>query len=334
MRLRANLEPRWFLFITFFIAGIFLGALSMYLYTAIAVTQLQKIHLRSSEYRYINPLLAVEIYRNENLLQDKSLELSIQGLIRLQQKNNAIKEMQVYFRDLESASWLSINGEGKFSPGKLLKLPIMIAYYKLAQANPDILNEQITFNGKNITSQEIFKQTHPLKRGESYTIEELIKQMIVQSDDDAANLLFDYIDKDTLNEVFSDLGIDFKEEKDTEDFISLKFYSLLFRILYNATYLTREYSQKAMDLLVEAPNNIGLFADIPQKIPTANRYGARIINNTKEKMFEIYDCGVVYYPLHPYIICAVVRGENLENIKSALSILGQNVYNEVKYQYQ
>ncbi len=334
MRLRANLEPRWFLFITFFTAGIFFGGLTMYLYSSISIdVGARKIHPPSRLYKYINPLLAVDIYQNEHFAQNKSLELSIQGLVDANKKTKSITDMSVYFRDIEPGLWVAINENGKFSPGKLLKIPIMIAYYKLAEQDPNLLTETLVFNGPNVAGKEIFKPADTLKAGESYTIEALIERMIVHFDDDATNLLFDNIDKNTLNEIFSDLGIDFKEEKNTQDFISLKLYSLFFRILYNSSYLNREYSEKALELLVETPNDIGLGMTIPQSIPFANREGGRLVTNNGKKIYEVYDCGVFYYPLHPYILCATATGEDLGKIENVLKLLGERVYTEVKYQY-
>jgi len=335
MRIRTRaLEPRWLLVISFFIAGIFLGMLALYLMLNLQSPALKKLHSQGGEYKYVNPLLAVDLEEGLQFVQQKALQLKLQGLLAAAKANHTIVDASLYFRDIEPGSWVNINGDGKFSPGKLLKLPIMIAYFKLAQTDPSVLNQRITYYGGQPRSSNLFPIAEKLQVGTSYAVSDLIHRMIVFSDDEAANLLFDAIDKNSLNEVFSDLGIDFKEEKEVLDFISLKAYTLFFRVLYNATYLNREYSEKALDLLVEADNSIGLNASLPKDIPTANRYGGRLIPNRIPAAFEVYDCGIIYYPSHPYFLCGIAQGNDLNKIKTFFKDVGDATYNEVDYEYK
>jgi beta-lactamase class A len=48
----------------------------------------------------------------------------------------------IYYRDFKNGPWILINGEETFTPASLLKVPIMIALYKLAETNPAILTEE------------------------------------------------------------------------------------------------------------------------------------------------------------------------------------------------
>lgn len=329
------LEPRWFLVIAFFVAGIFLGVLGSYLLSTLSLEKNYKIHSAHATYKYINPLLAVDLQQGQKFSENTSLKLEIEGLIAQEQKNNDLTGISIYFRDLDPGAWVAINDNEKFSPGKLLKIPLMISYYKVAESNPDILKKEILFTRSESKDQAVFPVKNPLVPGTTYTIDDLINQMIIYSDDDAANLLFDTIDNKVLNEIFSDLGIDFRENKETEDFISLKLYSLFFRILYNATYLNREYSEKALDLLIKTDSSVGLGSQLPKNLPFANRFGGRPITSTKNgsQGFEIYECGIVYYPSHPYLLCATAEGENLNHLLNFFGTLGKQVYQEITYQY-
>lgn len=336
MKVRASIfEPKWLLVFVFFVAGIFLGGLALYLWLNVPdISGGYKIHQARSQYKYINPLLAVDLYGQEKFVKNKSLELELEALVN-DAKKKGVSGISVYFRDIEPGLWAAINDTEKFSPGKLLKIPIMIAYFKLAEINPEILNKKLVFDGKDIGlhKDEVFTPKDALKIGEAYAVEDLIHRMIVNYDDNAADLLFDNIDKDSLNEVFSDLGIEFKEDKQTQDFISLKIYSLFFRVLYNATYLNRDFSEKALSLLDEADNSVGLGAALPKDLAISNRYGGRVFAQNNARFFEMYDCGIVYYPEHPYLLCATAESANLTDLKDFLKELGKTVFAEISYEY-
>lgn len=332
MRRNTSLEPKWLLTIVFFIAGGFLGGLLIYLWLNVSRPVLQRIH-GNANYKYINPLLAVDTYENHKFGQNKTLELRYQGLINQAKSEGKILDAAVYFRDIEPGVWVGIDESSRFSPGRLLKIPIMIAYYKLAESRPDILSETVgVMNVSPKGDGEIYGSPTLVQDRESYTVDELIHRMVTGYDTNAALALFDFIDKSSLNEVFSDLGISFKEDRDTPDYISLKAYSLFFRVLYNATYLNRQYSETALELL-SAPENEdkGLAAGLQRNIPVAHRPGAHVLPDGKT--IEMYDCSINYYPSHPYLLCVLGHGHSLSDLKEFFSQLTQATFTEVDYQY-
>jgi beta-lactamase class A len=335
---RKSLEPQWMLTLIFLLGGIFFGVLGTYLWLNAQGPLSQKITSFSHQYKFINPLLAVDI--NENQFgEETGLQIQLQSIVDKYKHSNQITDASIYFRDIDPGLWVGINETMQFSPGRLLKIPIMIAYFKLAETDPAILDQDLlfhvdpTYNARN--SDKIFGPTpsQTLVDGQSYVVSDLINRMIINSDGQAAEVLFDNIDKDTLDEVFTDLGINFEENKVTPDFISLKLNSLFYRVLYNATYLNREYSEKALTLLEQADNSIGLGASLPKDIPMANRFGAHTILQGKTSLYEMTDCGLVYYPAHPYLICALARGKKLDDLKNFLSDIGKEVYQETSYRY-
>lgn len=308
------LEPRWILSISFFIAGIFLGGLGIYIWTSAGITGLQKIHLSNNRFKYINPTIAVEAAGSRAFLPNKSLQIALSGLVDQAQKDGRVTHASVYFRDIEPGFWAGVDENGMFSPGKMLKIPIMVAYYRLAEADPNVLEQQLLMDGK------------------FYSVDELISKMIVDYSDDAANVLFDNIDKTSLNEVFSDLGINFKEDKNTQDFIPLRLYALFFRVLYNSTYLSDEFSEKAMTLLVKTENKVGFAVTLSKNLAIANREGIRTFETGGTKMYEIYDCGVIFYPGHPYLLCAAAQSKDGNKLKVFFQSLGELAYKEMSYE--
>lgn len=330
-RYQGAANPRWIIATTFFLSGLFLGSLGSYLYFAVNVLSPVRIHPQGLAYRFINPLLASDVSSNtEGFSYDKTLEQKITGLIALQKSEEKIIDASVYFRDMEASSWFGINDEKVFAPQRLLKIPIMIAYFKLAEDNPSILTEKLVFVGPHVP--QLYKPSkEPLVIGNEYTIDDLIRRMVQNGDEDAATMLFNTIDSKNIAEIFSELGIDTSSTTLIPNPITLKRYSLFWRILYNATYLNREYSEKALTILVDAPNDAGITGRLQKNILAANRYNTHEI---EKGVYAFSDCSIIYFPQHPYLLCGVAEGHAVQNLDEFLGIMGETVYNEIAYKYQ
>ena len=110
------------------------------------------------------------------------------------------------------------------------------------------------------------------------------------------------------DKVFTDLGITIPGVRGTEDYMSVSDYASFFRILYNASYLTKDDSQKALDLLTKVDFADGIRAGVPKGVPVANKFGERSVNGLQ----QLHDCGIVYYNNHPYLLCIMSRGSDFK----------------------
>ena len=338
MAKRTNpVEPKWILVFVFFVCGLFAGGLGIYLYTQSSLPTQQRLHLAHDQYQYVNPTIATEPtndYGNYSSTVSQDVDLKIRGLTDAAKSKNEVTDISIYFRDFETGRWLASNANMSFSPGILTKTPMMIAYYKLAENNPAILDASINFNGTFLSEQDIFNTGKAkLVPGLDYKVDDLIRKMLRDSDETAAGVLFDHIDKNVLAEVFSDLGVDFNEDKVGRDFITLKRYSVFFRALYNGTYLTLEYSEKALELLAQDKTDSLLQRGLPQSIPFVGHVGGRNFVEKNEKQYEVYECDIIYYPKHNYMLCAAAHGSSLEGIKKLFTNIGAVMYSDMAYRY-
>lgn len=136
----------------------------------------------------------------------------------------------------------------------------MIAYFKMAENNPALLQQ--SFKYSQDVADEIsavpFQTPSDLQVGGNYTIEKLINDMIIHSDNGSKNLLLGNIDQKILNEIYTDLGLPNPSNNPNNYTISTKQYSLLLRILYNGSYLSRQYSEKALQIMSQATFREGI----------------------------------------------------------------------------
>ena len=331
MKSKLSFEPRWLAVVIFFLCGAFMGAfvLFIWIFNGGSFYGLQKVHSGSSSYKYINPTIAVEHKQLTDFFANEALQGRLNAIVEKYKKDRGVQTASVYFRDLEPGRWVGINEEAEFSAGKLLKVPIMIAYYREAEVSPDILKKQLIY--KRDPNSETQSNQVSLEAGKPYSVEEIIKDMIIDDDDNAANMLFDNIDKQALNEVFSDLGVNYKEDKQSEDLLTVKMYALFFRVLYNATYLNWQNSEAVLDILSQTPDTDGISAGLPNDIVTANKFRTRSMGSGFK---EGHDCGIIYFPKHPYLLCAMGIAKDSEVITNMFRDISQAVYLDMSDKYK
>ena len=114
------------------------------------------------------------------------------------------KKISVYFRDLDTGRWAGVNENDLYAPASMYKVPIMIAYYKLAEIHPEILQQKILYDGAfDYNQQEAIKPEETIQAGEEYIVDDLVKFMIVDSDNNAATILDQHLDQDLLLSLYA-----------------------------------------------------------------------------------------------------------------------------------
>lgn len=285
--------------------------------------------IRQSGYNFINPLLECEAGGEIPIL--KLAESKMKKLIQdeIIDKNSDI-DISLYYRDLKNGPWFGINEQVQYSPASLLKVPLMITYLKYSQDNPDILKREILFDK---ISEEFSQQVRPseyIQIGKSYTVEQLIDSMIKYSDNEATNLLFRNINPNDLNLVFSDLGISVPDIYDINNAMSVKDYSSFFRILYNSSYLNRGMSEQSLAILASSEYDDGLVAGVPTNILVSHKFGERESLTKDNKIIkQLHDCGIVYHPTRPYLICIMTKGDDFVKLSGVISDISKVIYNQI-----
>lgn len=293
--------------------------------------------VRQSGYKLINPLLECEV---ENISEGKNLaelEKKIELLIENETKKDSVSVMAVYFRDLNNGPWFGINDSEKFTPASLLKVPLAIAYFKKAEIDPTLMEREIEYSTPQIASpveMQNFKPKEKLETGKKYKIKDLIERMIVYSDNNAANLLFEEIDHSTLDKTYPDLGMPVPNDLEPENYMSVISYASFFRTLFNASYLDRIQSEQLLEVLSHSEFKEGLVAGVPSSITVAHKFGERKIEYGSSIKNQLHDCGIVYYPDHPYLLCVMSKGDNFVELKETIRKVSKEVYEELDKKYQ
>lgn len=219
---------------------------------------------------------------------------------------------------------MGINDDATFDPASLLKVPLMMTFLKLSETEPKILNKEILYEG-NVKLEQNVNKEDALVPNETYTINDLIVHMIELSDNHAFEELSKHIDFDFVRKLHNDIGVTYPSEEMPENYMTVRSYATLFRVLYNASYLERKTSEQALEYLVNTDFNAGLVAGVPKNIMIAHKFGIRDLNENSD-LKQLHDCGIVYHPSRPYLICIMTQGEDLNELTNIIQTISKKVY--------
>ena len=285
-------------------------------------------------YKFIYPLLRYDFGDAKYYLENNDLENKINDYVQQQYKAGNAESISVQYTDLLSGEWAGVNANTQYSPGSLMKVLIMMDYYRMKQLDQSTL--QKTFTYSNEVNHEVYTvpYTTPtnLVIGHNYTVEYLIEDMIENSDDGAAKLLLVNDNPDILKAVYQDLGM--PNPIDQPIFtISPKDYTLFLRILYSSTYLTEKNSEAALSIMSQSTYKDGISAGTPPGITIAQKFGESADTNSQGGITgtELHNCGIVYAINQPYTLCIMTKAKGLVDQKK-LALIIKNI-SSIVYNY-
>jgi len=291
----------------------------------------------NGSYKFINPLYECEVGGETYLSKYIPFEDKIRTRINDEVQKDGDFQLSVYFRNLQNGPSFGINPDQDFAPASLLKLPLMIAYFKKAEINPELLNDELVFtaneNSDGLREMQQIAPAEHLQSGQSYTVDELIRWMIIDSDNDSMALLMEHFSKDDLYQIYGELGIVNPYNSISSDSISVKDYASFLRILYNAAYLSQASSEKALGLLAQSNFKDALVAGVPDSIKVAHKFGEREMAAGEKYSEEFHDCGIVYYEKYPYLLCVMTKGNDKNQLIGAVRDISRITYEEIARSY-
>ena len=150
--------------------------------------------------------------------------------------------------------------------------------------------------------------------------------MITYSDNAAYALLIDHISNVELIRTYNDLGVDISRSFDNPDgnIMTLKDYSTFYRILYNSSFLTKTYSEKALEILSKTTFSEGMIGGVPTGTVVSHKFGERVFSSTGEK--QLHDCGIVYASDKTYILCVMTKGKIFSDLADTIKTISSKIY--------
>lgn len=235
-----------------------------------------------------------------------------------------------YVEDLNSGSWIGWKEREPFVPASLLKVPVAIGVMKKIDRGEWGLDKKFVIEEKYKDSY--FGELWQLPEGTKKSTEELLKEMLQNSDNTAANILFNKLSASDREDVYYHIGIANPEINSELNFnealftkLSPKDLAAMFRALYNATYLKRSSSQYILELLTNTKFDEVVPTTIPKDIKIAHKI-ANYYNRDPERLRDYHDCGIAYLPKHPYLYCVMTQNFMPAQAEPLITGLGDKIY--------
>lgn len=287
-------------------------------------------------YRLVNTLVAcngppVLSKRVYDPLRDELI-----AMLRARVESGAIGAYSVFFRDLVNGPTFGIDEYTKFVPASLLKLPLVLAFLAEEEDRPGLLQQTVVYDGgEAVPMVQNIRPGVSLERGREYTIETLLQNTLRYSDN-FSYLALRRFQRSTpdgnarLLQTYRELGI-VSPNDPLDQTVTVRGYASLFRLLYNVSYLDADLSELALRWLAESDFTDGLVAGVPRGTVVAHKFGERALDGADASVGprQFHDCGIVYYPKNPYLLCVMTRGEELGPLVETVRLVSSRVYQEV-----
>jgi beta-lactamase class A len=301
-------------------------------------TQLSGTPLRIEGYSLISPLLVCDSKLNETTQSLRPLQRQLEQIIDDGRKDGSITTAAVYFRDLSSGAEVGINTNERFFPASLKKIPVMIGHFKKGERNSESLLARKTFTDTTDHNANVaIKPAEAPRAGEVYSNFELIEMMIKHSDNNSYHTLLRELSEQSYSKIYRDMQVHYPDSNlAIDDYITPFQLSLFFRTLYNATYLTPEYSEIALRIMTEATYRKGLAAGLPESVIAAHKFGAAEVKEaTTLPHGELHDCGIIYHEKNPYILCVMTKSQSLDisKVETIIAKLSAATFKHVDSDY-
>ncbi len=295
--------------------------------------QLADRRVTRAGYRLVSPLLDVELPEGYSVNHEPiPFKYKIKRFVEERLRSGKAKDVSVYYRDLLDGPWFGINEKKKYNPASLMKVPVMIAWLKRAQTDPGALQTTFVFDERTYPGPpQNISVDRSLAAGGRYTAQELLRFMMAYSDNKATWLLYSSLRPDELSDVLD--GMDVSNDPDEKaNGVSAHGYSGFFRILFNAAYLDKEMSEKALELLALQEFPRGMVAGVPKGITVAAKFGESPSTGPGGDEIQLHEFGIVYHPRGPYILGVMTVGHDWDAQAEILREVSRMIYEEIDTQ--
>ena len=318
-----------------FIAGVFVVVLTIYFISLFSGSRFSPFsaddRLNTSKYTFIKPILNSGYGDEDESLKwfpaERKLKRSVEDIV----SERSDIDTGVFFLNLKNSGWFSVNPSTTYIPASLLKLPMLISYFKLHEIEKDLFEKEIMYEGKDFNTVRTIG-TGTIVPGKVYTVKELMNEMIINSDNNALQLLYQYRKK-SLVSIFTDLSIPLPPtdaEIADKDFVTTRDIGRFLLVLYNASYLSAEDSEQALQILSKTLFKDGIVAGVPSTTVVSHKFGERQQKlSDKSIKVELHDCGIIYHPQTPYILCVMTKGKDINAQKIQIQKISKIIYDAV-----
>lgn len=271
----------------------------------------------SNEFPYLSKRIFLE-NQNDILLNFIPLREAMREYIN--QQSNTVG---AYFEYLPSGTSIGVNDREEVKIASLSKVPLVMSVFKKIERGQMSLTDSLVIKKEDLNQE--FGTLWKRGEGTKLSVEELIRLALIESDNTAYRVLLNALTPQEVNEVYEGLDIQITQALDYQ-LVSPKNYSSIFRSLYLSSFLSKKNSQRILQMLTQTIFKDKIPAGMPNDIQIAHKIGVFTEIDTSKDIF--IDCGIIYVPNRPYILCIFVKDTD-EQAQKHMSHISKMVYGYV-----
>ncbi|MCX6351233.1 MAG: class A beta-lactamase-related serine hydrolase [Bacteroidetes bacterium] len=275
---------------------------------------------RMTGYKYINPIMFVD--KGCESEEFAPLKHEVAKIIENFKMKDELISASVYLKEYNQNTWMGINEEEKYKPGSLLKVPELITYLRMAEANPGLLDKVISYDHPFTNNKDPKILSQSIQVGHKYTIRELLDYKISYSDNNATMLLNNAMDEKMFYKTFTDFGLAPPDMKASTYPISSKDFSLFMRALYNGSYLSKNNSEFATELLSKCDYKEGMIKGLPMGVKIIHKFGEA----GNDLGLELHESGIIYINNFAYLLTVMTKGKDLTKLPEVIRQISEKAY--------
>ncbi len=256
------------------------------------------------------------------------------------------KDISLSVHDLETGKEINLRADESYHPASTVKTHLMMEMFRQARAGEFSLDDPLTiFNSfPSIADGSLYSlnatddsDTSLYERiGETESIRELTRLMIVRSSNLATNILFQRIGANRINEFIAELGIQGVSfirgmydlpalKKGMNNSGTARGLTQTMRLIAEGKIISKEVSDEMIEILLGQEFN----ESIPHLLPT----GTRVAHKTGWSDDFYHDTGIVF-PANrkPYAISIMTRGfpeDNGDKAHDCMANISKLVYEQI-----
>lgn len=228
-----------------------------------------------------------------------------------------------YFEYLPTGISIGVNEKAEFHAASLFKVPVVMAYYKQKERLQMKNDPEVELKAEHLDNE--FGTLYKKGAGHKIKLSEAVRLSLEESDNTAAKLLASNVQELDFDEVYGGVDIDLITDENGA-ILTSKNYSSILKALYFSAVLVKESSSEILDYLTKSKFNDKLVAGVDPDVTVAHKIGYFIDKKTGEQAYM--DCGIVYVPRRPYLLCMVSESDEA-TAKDRMSSLSKTIYDYV-----
>lgn len=230
----------------------------------------------------------------------------------------------VAVRMLDGSGSFDFNGDESVQSASMIKLLVLAEYLDEVDSGELSPTETYTLARADVVGGSGSMQDDRV--GTTYTLDEVARRMVYQSDNVATNVLIDRMGLDSIGEKADELGLDgtqlvHKLMLPASDGLSnltcANDAAFILEGIANGSLASAEACDRAVEFLLEQEDDEGLAEGLPQDVAFGHKTGT--VDGIR------HDGGIVYAE-HPYVICVFTSGLDYDEANALMARISAAVY--------